>query len=146
MDPTYATVIQDRVRSRVLVNARGCWLFQGSKLSNGYGQLFDGERKNAMAHRTSYRAFKGEIPAGFQVDHLCKTVACINPDHLEAVPPRVNNARSDSPTAINARKTHCIHGHPFDAASVRQDSRQGLRECRRCRELRNRARKWAVSP
>lgn len=39
-----------------------------------------------MFHRTIFRAHKGEIPEGHEVDHMCKVRACCNPDHLQALP------------------------------------------------------------
>lgn len=39
-----------------------------------------------MFHRFIYRAHKGEIPEGHEVDHLCKVRACCEPEHLEAKP------------------------------------------------------------
>jgi hypothetical protein len=34
-------------------------------------------------HRTSYKAFKGPIPDGKVIMHLCNNKRCINPKHLE---------------------------------------------------------------
>ena len=59
----------------------GCWLWTGTLLSSGYGQV--AWRKNRdLAHRASYAAFKQSIPAGQSVLHKCDTPACVNPDHL----------------------------------------------------------------
>ena len=74
----------------------GCWLWIGS--GNGgqkpYGRLFDlATGKNELAHRVSYRLFKGEIPAGFQIDHCCRNMQCVNPNHLEAVTMEENKRR-----------------------------------------------------
>jgi hypothetical protein len=44
-----------------------------------------------------------------------------------------NLLRSDSPPAVNARKTHCIRGHEFTPANtVRRPSRPRARACRAC--------------
>lgn len=45
-----------------------------------------GDRVAEMFHRFIYRAHKGEIPKGHEVDHLCNVRACCNPDHLQAIP------------------------------------------------------------
>lgn len=61
----------------------GCWLHPGPQDDKGYCR--DNWRsKHEMAHRVSYRAFKGPIPEGKQVRHKeCGRGCCINPEHLE---------------------------------------------------------------
>jgi hypothetical protein len=68
----------------------GCWVFTGrSKTTDGYGRVADrwegGKTKMVYPHRVAYEHFKGEIPEGLTIDHLCKNKACCNPEHLEAV-------------------------------------------------------------
>ncbi len=58
----------------------GCWLWLRSTRV-GYGQFHWGG-KLMHAHRASYGAFKGPIPAGKHVLHKCDMPLCINPDHL----------------------------------------------------------------
>jgi HNH endonuclease len=45
------------------------------------------------AHRVSFEVFKGPISEGYEVDHTCRNTSCINPAHLEAVPPVTNKDR-----------------------------------------------------
>lgn len=76
-----------------IVDDNGCWVWQGVASAGGYAQL----RINGgveYVHRWSYRQHKGEIPAGMEVDHLCRNRLCMNPDHLEAVMPVTNVRRS----------------------------------------------------
>lgn len=80
-----------------------CWIWIGGKLNiKGYGQTaFEGRGYNA--HRLSYLIFKGDIPAGLVIDHLCENKACANPDHLEAVTTRENVRRGRSAEANRLR-------------------------------------------
>lgn len=75
----------------------GCWLWTGSCLPTGYGQVgcrVGGKTYVSSAHRVAYRFVVGPIPAGLQLDHLCRVRRCVNPAHLEPVTPRENVRRS----------------------------------------------------
>ncbi len=63
----------------------------------------------------------GAIPEGFEIDHFsCSTPACSNWRHLRAVPPVLNTRRSNSPSGLRARLTHCqAAGHEFTAENTR---------------------------
>ncbi len=122
------STIAARLWSGALADGTGCWIWQRS-CHRGYGQLWANGTMN-RAHRIAYELVKGPIPKSLTIDHLCRNRACINPDHLEAVTMRKNVLRGNGPTAINARKTHCKRGHPFDAANTRM-SKLG-RNCRAC--------------
>lgn len=108
----------------------GCWLWQGSRTRSGYGQVGAG-RRTVRAHRLAYELLVGPIPTGKQLDHLCRVRHCVNPAHLEPVVSRTNTLRSPvAAAAVNAAKTHCVHGHPFDEANTGTDGRR--RWCRTC--------------
>lgn len=70
-----------------------CWLWTASGNGAGYGKIYIGDKKRVYAHRYSYKLHKGDIPKGYEVDHLCKVVSCVNPEHLEAVTPHLNSVR-----------------------------------------------------
>jgi len=70
-----------------------CWIWRGYVMPNGYGQFRDG--RIVLAHRFAYEDVVGPIPDGLQIDHLCKTTACVNPSHMGPVTQAVNLARSE---------------------------------------------------
>jgi HNH endonuclease len=133
-----------RLRSKIRVDDHGCWIWTGRVGTSGYGLCHvrvEGRPRTAVAHRRAYELFVGPIPAGLHLDHLCRTPLCVNPGHLEPVTPQENNRRSNSPSARNARATHCVHGHPFDDDNTRI-SPDGARRCRRCEAHRVRRNYW----
>ncbi|WP_433542088.1 hypothetical protein ACQP10_38020 (plasmid) [Streptosporangium sandarakinum] len=125
-----------------------CWPWRGRKNPRGYAVIAIG-RARPLLHRALYPIIHGPIPDGWEVDHLCHDYrvctlgdacphrSCGNPAHWRAVPKTVNNARSGSPTAVNARKTHCWRGHPLAGANLRlRADRPKHRECGTCRRIR----------
>jgi hypothetical protein len=114
-------------------NVNGCWEWTKGKDIKGYGRcsMFFGGRREQMAHRVSYLLFKGDIPEGLSLDHLCRNRKCVNPDHLEPVTNHENILRGEGGAGINARKTHCIHGHEFTPENTIIRS-VGGRSCRIC--------------
>lgn len=110
-----------------------CWQWTGSKTGNGYGQSSVGG-KVLMAHRTFYEHFKGTIPEGLDLDHLCKVRCCVNPDHLEPVTRSENLYRSDRVGKYNLLKTHCPRDHEYTPENTRRTSKGG-RACRACERV-----------
>jgi hypothetical protein len=71
-----------------------CWVWQRALMRNGYGQKWHEGRLHA-AHRVYYEQIVGPIPEGMQLDHVCRTRACVNPEHLEPVTHLENVRRGD---------------------------------------------------
>lgn len=72
-----------------------CWLWTGAK-DKGYGKFKIGARgtPTVSAYCWSFEQVNGEVPAGLELDHLCRVPACVRPDHLEPVTHEENVLRA----------------------------------------------------
>lgn len=89
----------------------GCWLWTASTKGNGYGQIKIGVPSPAPAHRVAYTLYRGAIPDGLVIDHLCRNPGCVNPEHLEAVTHKENLRRG---AKCGKKLGPCKNGHPVD--------------------------------
>lgn len=122
-----------------VVKMKNCWNWVACKGQDGYGHL-SVNGKNFRAHRISYMISNGEIPEGFQIDHLCRNTSCVNPKHLEAVTQRENIMRGFGITAQNLRKIYCINNHKFTNGNTWFYKEKGAirRVCKACTKIKTR--------
>lgn len=141
--------VADRLWAKVK-KSEGCWLWTGGQNGRGYGVIFAPNmgRRMMLVHRVSYELAYGPIPAGMQVDHECHNEdldcpggpqcphrLCARPDHLTLATNRDNSlkGRGSNPGRIQAAKTHCPQGHPYDAENtIRHGRDRKWRSCRAC--------------
>jgi hypothetical protein len=104
----------------------GCWIWLGAlaNKTHKYGRLC-AHGVNDSAHRLSYVEYKGPIPAGLEIDHLCRNKTCVNPDHLEAVTHAENTRRA-------LERPECGYGHAMTEDNLIWVNR-GHRLERRCK-------------
>jgi len=96
-----------------------CWLWTGP-VWKGYGKS-----SGTTAHRHVWLALGRTIPAGLELDHLCRKPLCVNPDHLEPV------TRAENIRRRYALYTRCKSGHRFTPANT-YIKPNGHRDCRKC--------------
>lgn len=120
----------------IVVVPNGCWIWIGADNGeSGYGKVSrPGSAIDSYTHRVEYELSGRKIPPGLELDHLCQTPQCCNPEHLEPVTRRVNCLRGNSLAAKNARKTHCVNGHELVAGNLSEHARRrGWRRCLACK-------------
>jgi hypothetical protein len=113
-----------------------CWSWTAYLRPDGYGETWDRTIHHGnLVHRVVYGLLVGPIPDGLVIDHVCRNRSCCNPAHLRAVTDRENVVLAPgslAPSATNAAKTECIHGH----ARWRLDPKTGYRSCLECLRIR----------
>lgn len=116
----------------VIKEGSECWGWSSITDYQGYSILRLGTRIQVRAARFSYTAFRGPIPDGMEIDHLCRNRACVNHAHLEAVDHATNLKRRTE------AKTHCVNGHEFTPSNVRMNPGRNGRVCKECDRIRAR--------
>jgi len=105
----------------------GCWIWTASRDKHGYGRFV-----GTLAHCLAYQHYIGPVPAGLELDHLCRNRGCVNPWHLEPVTHLTNLQRGES-WSFQRSKTHCPVGHLYDEENTLISG--GARYCRTCKRL-----------
>lgn len=141
-----ARVLSQHFEENVMCEVNsGCWLWIGSVDDNGYGMCYANVEGVILrrAHQVAYHLYRGIVAESLEIDHLCRTPSCCNPNHLEAVPHAVNIRRSPTAApALRARQTHCKRGHPLSGENL-QMLKNG-RRCRTCKNATNQVYAWKV--
>lgn len=169
-----AVQVVERALSSAQATPDGCLLVtEWRPQARGYvrGPRVD-DRGPQMLHRLVVEVATGvRLDPEVSVDHLCHNAAaeagrcvggedcvhrrCANINHLDVVDPVTNWARGTrggvpkgvtvGQAALNAAKTHCVHGHPLSGKNLYIDGR-GRRQCRACRRARVAGRDPKVEP
>lgn len=82
----------------------GCYVPLSHKLNrDGY---FRKRWKDSleMFHRFIWRAKKGEIPEGYEINHLCGCRACANVDHMECIPGEEHTIKTNEERYVDRQR------------------------------------------
>ena len=107
----------------------GCWNWLREIIQpSGYGRVWHGKtnKNRELAHRWSYRIWKGPLDKHLQIDHLCRNRKCINPSHLEQVTQAENIRRGE-----RSLKTHCPKGHQYTKDNLSEGRGKRCLTCHR---------------
>ena len=160
---TTLTIMEGGAVERLLarVDVGDCWHVRTKQPDHVRVKVATGHYRRA--HRLVYETLVGPIPDGLVLDHLCKNVQCVNPDHLEPVTQAVNLDRSAArdqqkrwrarqprkvkpepkrPAGRFSNATRCIHGHEFTPENTQMKPNKAVRGgyervCRTCRKVNN---------
>lgn len=134
-DEAYAKFWLERVMLRTTITEGGCWLWQGSKSTEGYGQTTY-RSKAVQIHRRMYLISRNVTLTSKQlVCHSCDVRLCHNPEHLW-----IGSKADNSLDMVLKRRmpeqsrTHCPKGHEYNAENTNYKKAKSGRLARECRE------------
>lgn len=99
----------------------GCWLWTGRLDRDGYGR-----HGRELAHRAFWKATRGDLRPGFEVEHRCRRRACVR--HLEELTRREQEQRKA--WKARCRIARCSSGHDLNLHAM--VTPEGGRLCRVC--------------
>lgn len=109
--------LQEKILKRIEVTSSGCWEWQGSVKSSGYGQIRNPETgRPVYVHRVMANAAQGDV-----VLHSCDNRKCCNPNHLSLGTQAENLA--DMASKGRGRKGHKLSD--CDVLTIMSSSKKG---------------------
>ena len=123
--------ILELISERTYTDANGCWLWMGTLSPKGYAHQSFSNKPHRM-HIISYNIYVGQVKG--ELHHKCLIRHCINPAHLQDVPPDVNQKFSKGWTLGDDGIWSCKRGHRMEGYNVKKAGNGGIC-CRECANL-----------
>lgn len=129
-----------RVMKKIVVDANGCWRWQGFKGHTGYA-MTSYRGINVNAHRAMYCVHFGvTLKTEQYVLHRCDVRDCLNPDHLWIGSQHDNNTDcARKGRHYEGSRDYCERGHPLfgDNVRIREQYKKGgiKRTCKTCERI-----------
>lgn len=102
--PAFTVEQRELFWSNVEKHSSGCWEWTGLLQGAGYGYWY--MKGTYHAHRVAYAEQCGDLVPGYHIHHICENKKCVNPAHLQQLPPKEHAACHS-----NWNGTHCQVGH-----------------------------------
>lgn len=120
-----------RVKARCVVDANGCWLWQGFRNHKGYGYTTFRSRPVACHRQMLKLTMSVALKTEEFACHRCDVRNCCNPEHLFVGSTSENQQDSIAKRRQrNTKKTHCWRGHPLSGDNV--NIVPAGRQCKAC--------------
>lgn len=125
--------LDERFHAKIEKLESGCWRWTAHIGSHGYGMIHTGPPRLRLivAHQAAYELYRGPVPEGLVLDHLCRNRWCVNPDHLEPVTEQENIMRGQAPCILIHLSGCCMRGHEMVPENTYID-KNNHRYCRTC--------------
>lgn len=100
-------------RIKTETNEQGCHLVVSHRLNqDGYFRKRI-KGKLVMYHRYIYEQEVGEIPEGYEVDHLCRNRNCIKPEHLQCLSNKEHTVKTNQERYADRKKAAKIYWESY---------------------------------
>lgn len=92
----------ERIMRMVEETDSGCWNWTGYRSRAGYGTLrLWSPDTNVLVYKYLYEATVGPVASGMVLDHQCRNVRCVRPEHLRQVTNKQNTEHFTTPLQSN---------------------------------------------